>query len=486
MSGLHGSSKRACLFTTAFTVCSTVFATLWLSLNQPASNYDLISPMSIESQHTAFPFSRDRFEYKTEESSPYDTDHVFGAEILSHQFINTMKNLEQGMLSVKRELHNLFNLIERGYVRKSQNSAKMTKQNRKNTSREPLKEQNPLPASQEHEADILSTRDTVTKISAALTQVRAWEKSLEERKGDEDLLPPNRLDCFDVTRCVLIRHRAYGRSGNRLTQLRRVASMLSVCSGAAISPKNVTDDVVHFPSMQVFGKSSCFPAWDRLDDMEHIFGQLQTKCQIFDFSWDGHYEGMRCSLTAPPSFQRVHLDSRFPSWLEVSMEAWAVPLPSTTAVMHFRGGDIFSARPHYMYTQPVCDHYIQSFRHSGAACAVLVAEDDSNPCVAAVVAGLNCTHRPAKCGPACAFTLLARARLVIASASSFLSTALETFRAAERRVYFSYCAACPVPVRAWDSARYCTETDRSELFPWNASARQLELLRTRPASVNVC
>ncbi len=168
------------------------------------------------------------------------------------------------------------------------------------------------------------------------------------------------------------------------------------------------------------------------------------------------------------------------------MEAWAVPLPSTTAVMHFRGGDIFSARPHYMYTQPVCDHYIQSFRHSGAACAVLVAEDDSNPCVAAVEAGLNCTHRPRQCGPACAFTLLARARLVIASASSVLSTALETFRAAERRVYFSYCAACPVPVRAWDSARYCTETDRSELFPWNASARQLELLRTRPASVNVC
>jgi hypothetical protein len=260
--------------------------------------------------------------------------------------------------------------------------------------------------------------------------------------------------------------------------------MLSVCSGAAISQKELTDDVVHFPSMQVFGKPSCFPAWDRLDDMEHIFGQLQTKCQVFDFPRDGHNEGMNCSLTAPPSFQRVHLDSRFPSWLEVSMEAWAVPLSKTTAVMHFRGGDIFAPRPHPGYTQPVCDHYIQSFRHSGAACAVLVAEDSANPCVGAVEAGLNCTERPRQCGPACAFTLLARARLVIASSSTFLSTALDLFGSAERRVYSSYCGSCPN--RLGNRTRYCTETDRSELFPWNASVRQVELLRIRPARVVVC
>ena len=295
-----------------------------------------------------------------------------------------------------------------------------------------------------------------------------------------------RLDCFNASTCILIMHQAYGRSGNRRKQLRKVEAMLSTCSGGAISPKEVRDDVVHFPSMQIFGKSSCLPAWDRLTDMEHILGLLQTRCQVFNFSWAGKYEGMNCSLKSPPAFYRVHLDSRFPSWLEVSLESWKIPLRNDTAVLHFRGGDIFRVRPNQGYTQPVCDHYLQSFRHSGAACAVLVAADDANPCVAIVQASLNCTHRPAQCGPACAYTLLARARLVVSSFSTFLSTAIDSFSGVERRVYSAYCSDCPTRSIAASTTKLCTETNRSDLFPWFASARQLELLRTRPARVMLC
>jgi hypothetical protein len=61
---------------------------------------------------------------------------------------------------------------------------------------------------------------------------------------------------------------------------------------------------------------------------------------------------------------------------------------------------------------------------------MLIAEDNANPCVAAVEASLSCTQRAGihfACVPVCAFTLLARARLVIASFSTFLNTLLEVF-----------------------------------------------------------
>ena len=331
------------------------------------------------------------------------------------------------------------------------------------------------------------------------------------------------LDCFNVSQCVVIRHVNFGRSGNRLMQLRMVETLLSQCSGAALASKDVTaDDVVRFPSMQVFGKAgaSCSPAWDRVEHVEHLFGQLRTQCQTFEFLWDGHYEGMRCApqntLRSMPSFQRIDglngddggggSSAHFPSWLtDVDLEAWAVPLPRTLAVMHFRGGDIFwaNAAANDLYTQPVCDHYLQSFRHSGATCALLIAEDNANPCVAAVEAASlsGCVQRAGvhfACGPMCAFTLLARARLVIASFSTFLNTSLEVFAGGgvepeeeeERRsVYFSYCNHCPSDGSGQFGIRtrtYCSETDPSELFPWSASPRQVDLLRSRPARVVVC
>ena len=314
---------------------------------------------------------------------------------------------------------------------------------------------------------------------------RAREARFHKSRGKEpDPVISGRLDCFNTSTCILIKHQRSGRSGNRVMQLRKVEAMLARCSGGSISAKEVQDDVVRFPTMQIFGKPSCLPAWDRLGDMEHILGLLQGSCQVFNFSWPGKYRGINCPLKSPPAFYRVHLDSRFPSWLEISLEAWATPVSNDTAVLHFRGGDIFSTDRNRLYTQPVCDHYLKSFRHAGAVCAVLLAEDDANPCVAAVQAGLNCTHRPARCGPLCAFTLLARARLVVASFSTFLSSALDSFSGVERRVYSAYCSKCPQ--RRGDRTNICTEINRTELFPWDASARQLEILRTRPASVVQC
>ena len=222
----------------------------------------------------------------------------------------------------------------------------------------------------------------------------------------------SRLDCFDYSKCVLIHHADVGRSGNRKIQLEHVESVLSRCSGAAIAqagaitPSRITENVVHFAPMQVFGKASCFPAWDKLTDMEAVIHHLTSRCQVINFTWaDRHFtdSGLKCSLDSPPVFHQAHLNKRLPAWLEISLNAWTLPLDDTTAVLHFRGGDLFRDvnRPDknltantYNRFQPVCDHYIQSFRHSGATCALLVAEDDKNPCVAVVEANLKCTRRP--------------------------------------------------------------------------------------------
>ena len=328
------------------------------------------------------------------------------------------------------------------------------------------------------------------------------QKTLQESNavtGRAALDTLEKSDCFDYSNCVLIQHQAFGRSGNRKIQLQAVEKVLSRCSGAAISPVKITDDVVRFSPLQVFGAHSCSPEWDQLPDIEGILGRLRSRSQPLNFTWRQPNFGLNATCApygrelqpgvkprAPEAFQKLSLSAKFPSWLEINLDAWALPLDNATAVLHFRGGDILRNKGLPTYTQPVCDHYLQSLRHSGATCAILLSEDDSNPCVDFVAARFNCTSRrqPPACGASCAFTLLARARVAIASKSSFL-VSLDAFGGAERRVYYSYCTECP---RRNDAGKttYCTDVNRTELFPWTASQRQLELIRTRSARVVQC
>ena len=178
----------------------------------------------------------------------------------------------------------------------------------------------------------------------------------------------------------------------------------------------------------------------------------------------------------------------FPSWLDPYFPAWVVPLANDTAVLHFRSGDTFDTAlpPHPAYAQPVCRHYLEAFRHSGAACALLVAESDLNPCVAVAAARLPCVRRPPPdCTAGCAFTLLARSRILIASVSTFANTAAEAFAVpGGRRFYRPYCSECPV--RRGAVMQLCTHSDRAGIFPWKAMPAQVALLESRPARVVEC
>ena len=162
---------------------------------------------------------------------------------------------------------------------------------------------------------------------------------------------------------------------------------------------------------------------------------------------------------APEAFQKPSLSAKFPSWLEINFDACALPMDNATAVLHFRGGDILRNKGLPNYTQPVCDHYLQSLRHSGATCAILLSKDDSNPCVDFVAELFNCTaatscRHPPACGASCAFTHLARARVAIASKS----VSLDTFGGAECRM--SRCTTATAP-----SARAATTPARRPTAP---------------------
>ncbi len=272
-------------------------------------------------------------------------------------------------------------------------------------------------------------------------------------------------------------------------------ALLSKCSGAALARSTVSDPLVRLPPLQLFAHRTCAPDWRRLAEAEAVLLRLYSSCRHFNFTWGGRYPGLDCAAGGGggsgggggggDAFRKVPWSGdAFPAWLDLDLAAWTTDLPNSTAVMHFRGGDVFNTpSPHGGYTQPPCDHYVQSFRHSGAACALLVAEDGRNPCVEHARRHVGCTRLvPAgSCGPACAFALLARAKVLVASTSSFVRSASGVFPDPAKRVYTSYCSACPR--RSGEEVAYCTEAAREGLFPWNASAGQLEILRTRRVRV---
>jgi hypothetical protein len=285
------------------------------------------------------------------------------------------------------------------------------------------------------------------------------------------------LDCFNLSTCVLFYHTAYERSGNRLIQLLNAEHILSQRSGAAISQSTVNDDVVSFAPIQIFGRKSCNPAWDNVSVIETLFNQLQTRCTKMSFVWD------RTIRKAPGPFGRLVLKN-FPTWLNIDLRAWSIPLNSSIAVMHFRGGDVFNRKPSPYYVQPVCDHYVESFHHSHAKCALLLSEDNLNPCIHEVRRRINCTFAPQECGPACALTLLLRASILISSNSTFVKPICAATPSVRRAAYFPFCPLCPLYAGACST--FCTNIDAAGLLPWTASPTQLELLKAGRATVAEC
>ena len=198
--------------------------------------------------------------------------------------------------------------------------------------------------------------------------------------------------CFSRT-CVVIQYTEFGRSGNRISQIEMTAQILKQCSGIAILGSMVTeiDPVVTFPVVQFYGTPTCNITADTMEDLESMM-HFFTTCIHVPFEWRGSFVPEtieRCRARAhleKADFTELHMAKRLlPLWMMVNLPAWNETLDHETAVMHFRGGDIFLSEErrsvHPYYTQAVCAHFVAAFEHSKAREAILVAEDQANPCV---------------------------------------------------------------------------------------------------------
>ena len=241
---------------------------------------------------------------------------------------------------------------------------------------------------------------------------------------------------------------------------------------------------MQFPPISIFG--GCIVDWNNLASVEKMYSELRS-CRVYDFDWMAQNDiPADCQSTS----RRIDDANRgFPYWLRVDRDlwAWTTPIPQTHAVMHFRGGDVFGQSPPGNYVQPTCKHYLESFYHSKAACAALIIEDERNPCVDVVRRHLPCVEEfaPDKCNSLCAFTLLARARILIRpSVTTFSDMGYKAFRDAEKVCYVPYCASCPERTE-WGT-QICTDSDQNGLVPWGATQDQLNVLTTRDAKVKDC
>jgi hypothetical protein len=347
------------------------------------------------------------------------------------------------------------------------------------------------------EAELMAKKINMLSRELVKRDGKIAELQMKIKVGNE--LEPSsdrRLDCFNQSTCFVWHHISHGRTGNKLTQLSRIEAVLAKCSGAVINPgpPAVHDSVVFNSPIQIFGKDTCRPDWSSLDDYENVIHQL-SKCYKFNVQSYGRFELLpNCKFeqrslfwrTKESIYRKVHLDQTFPAWLKFDFAAWTAPITSDTAVLHIRSGDIMKLNGSYdSYYQPVCDHYIQAFQHSKATCAMILAEDTINPCVAVVNRSLPCVHllTSPQCGAACAFTIIARARILAFARSSFSMEAVRVFRA-DKRLYTSYCQACPS--HRGGGVHYCVKADKAGLVPWRATPGQLDILRSRSAEVLQC
>ncbi len=209
--------------------------------------------------------------------------------------------------------------------------------------------------------------------------------------------------------------------------------------------------------------------------------------------WDAFFHRFdisKCSCYAQ-SFGGLHIEDT----LRVRSEFLNLNLSDTT-VVHFRGGDVFTGTPMQVYDQPPCSFYDTAIAHAQSRWILIVAEDDLNPCVAAVrVKYASATMLRADATPAEAFFVLLRADVLVVPFSSFSNVA--AFAATKhRRLYISsherekeWFDYSPAMARHFAQQRLLVcriEYDRTDLFPWIPSPRIMELLRTRPSSAPVC
>ncbi len=282
--------------------------------------------------------------------------------------------------------------------------------------------------------------------------------------------------------CLVVVLGTSGRTGNCFVALFNALEMVYKCGGV-IEPKNF--EFVHMKMPHLVN-----PRNYNLNQLDFAL----KNCKRRYMEWDAFFHRFsvdNCTCYAGKEFTGVMLED----FLPVRPEFLQMNLSDAT-VAHFRGGDSFTKGPMDSYDQPPCSYYETAINHAQSRQLVFVAEDDSNPCVAAMQFKYpNATVLKQEASPAEAFFVMLRAAVLVVSHSSFSSVA--AFAGTKhKRLYLTshdrereWLDFTPAMGRHF-SRQILTVCrigyDATMLRPWRADQQQIALLSSLHSSAPVC
>jgi hypothetical protein len=269
----------------------------------------------------------------------------------------------------------------------------------------------------------------------------------------------------------------YGRSGNRLNQLRKVHEVLAMCSGVATATDEVNNDpTVIFPPMLIA------PAVTSSATINHAALETTARiCRRVNYLGKGFDDAVRMCRGSGLRYRvqqdwwtkdgRTGLEQpALLPYVMVEKRAWDYIFDSCTMVMYFRGGDILRINPHPKYSQAPCSLFLESWKLIAPKHAMLVYErnDTINPCVEVMEQHIPANQRlqPPCDGAGCHMSLLGRAPYVVVSGTStFAANSFLLFPEAKRVVFEYFCNTEPHQIGS--SLHVCVNGSTHGLIPWN-------------------
>jgi len=314
------------------------------------------------------------------------------------------------------------------------------------------------------------------------------------------------MAAMDRRTCVIIPIHRYGRSGNMQRQFEHVVQVLERCSGVAYHRyQQVWDPIAGIP--QLMGTLDAWSADAMLETLPevahqcHHFHSMGPRGMYLD-QVDRFVKERGCSTTpryavSSPSHWNNRTGAPVDMILAFDVHGWMAKVPDTTVAMHFRGGDTMRGADDRFYIQPICDYYLTAYRLLQGSCAILVAEDDTNPCTQVLLNALPCVEMAPCTGSPnpglCSMTVLARARRLVTSKSTFSIFAYHMLLSDLRPKHITYpISLLPGEVQEPVGAERDVEMERyghaiaysiEGLYPWMRTEAQIQLLKNRTVSL---
>lgn len=276
---------------------------------------------------------------------------------------------------------------------------------------------------------------------------------------------------INTSSCLWIHHTNYGRSGNRIIQIKEIDTILSHCSGVATSSSDTNKDpAVAFSPITLATRGPLA--------VDSLLEVAARSCREVTYEW-GAVAKLVQGCSATPAY-RIHRQSTGRNDgtgvlsdvlfnVFTDMKIWKLYPFADMMVMYFRGGDVLSPDADYRYFQGPCSLFLEAWNYVNASRLMLVfdPEADINPCVDVVRNKVPAsTIIPTPCDSVgCHLTLVGLAPyLVISGFTTFANQAIALFPN-RRRIIFEYFCSHP-PAYDGTSTKVCAKGNTTAFSPW--------------------